>query len=80
MKDESEIGMKTLSVTELRVSLSRIEEILDDAGGIVVTRRGKPIARIVRFRGIPPLVGFRTSMPRMKVPSEVLIRQDRDER
>jgi prevent-host-death family protein len=72
--------MKTLSVTELRATLSRIEEVLNDAGEVIVTRRGRPIARILPMRGMPSLAEFRASMPRMKVPSKVLVRQDRDSR
>jgi prevent-host-death family protein len=72
--------MKMLTVTELRASLSRIKEIVDDAGGIIVTRRGRPIARIVPMRAIAPLAELRAISPRMKVPSEVLVRQDRDAR
>jgi prevent-host-death family protein len=72
--------MKTLSVTELRATLSRIKEVLDDAGEVIVTRKGRPIARILPMAGMPSLAKFRASMPRMKVPSEVLVRQDRDER
>jgi prevent-host-death family protein len=75
--------VKTLSIREIRIALPHLDELIAEAGEVIVTRRGRPLARILPLRskgGIPPLAEFRASMPRMKVPSEVLVRQDRDER
>jgi prevent-host-death family protein len=75
--------MKTLTIREMRSALPHLDEILAEAGEVVVTRRGRPLARIVPMRrqgGIQPLTELRAISPRMKVPSEVLVRQDRDER
>ncbi len=71
--------MKMMSVTEMRASLAHLEKIFKRESEIIITRRGLAIARIVPMRGIPPLAELRAISPRMKVPSEVLIRQDRDE-
>jgi antitoxin (DNA-binding transcriptional repressor) of toxin-antitoxin stability system len=72
--------MKTMSITELRRSLSQLERLLKKTGEINVTRRGRLIAKLAPARGIPSLRTFRASMPRMKVPSEVLVAQDREDR
>jgi prevent-host-death family protein len=72
--------MKQMSITELRASISDLERIFQRESEIIVTRRGRPIARIVPLHGIAPLLELRAISPRMKVPSEVLVRQDRDER
>jgi antitoxin (DNA-binding transcriptional repressor) of toxin-antitoxin stability system len=49
----------------------------------VLTRHGRAIARVVPLaprKQRPTNAEFRARMPFMDVPSEVLIRQDRDER
>jgi antitoxin (DNA-binding transcriptional repressor) of toxin-antitoxin stability system len=70
--------MRTLSVRELRVALADLEQLVAREGEIVITRGGKPIARILRW--VPSHAEFRSRMPRLEVGSEVLIRQDRDQR
>jgi len=72
--------MKTLSITELRASLARLEGLFKHESEIIVTRGGRAIARIIPVRGMPSRAELRASMPRTKVPSEVLIREDRDAR
>jgi antitoxin (DNA-binding transcriptional repressor) of toxin-antitoxin stability system len=75
--------MRSLSVREMRAALPRLERLLDEEGEIVLTRNGKPVARVlpmVRKGGIPSHADLRARMPRLEVGSEVLIRQDRDER
>jgi prevent-host-death family protein len=75
--------MKTLSIREMRSALSRIEEIVAEEGEVVVTRRGRPLARILPARpqrGIPSRAELRASMPKLKVPSEVLIGRGREAR
>lgn len=75
--------MKTLNIREMRQAWSRVDEIVAKEGEIIVTRRGKPVARILPVRPkrqLPTNADLRASMPRMKTPSEVLIREDRDAR
>jgi prevent-host-death family protein len=75
--------MKTLSIREIRAALPRLDRLLAEAGEVVVTSRGRPLARILPIRqskGIQPLTDLRAASPRMKVPSEVLVREDRDAR
>jgi prevent-host-death family protein len=73
--------MKTLSIREMRSALPRIAQIVAEEGEVVVTRRGQPLVRILPARpkrGIPSRATLRASMPKLKVPSEELIRKDRD--
>ena len=73
--------MKTLSIREMRFALSHLDELVAEAGELVVTRRGRPLARILPARPrhcIPSRAELRASMPRLKVPSEVLVREDRE--
>jgi prevent-host-death family protein len=39
--------MKTLNIREVRSALSHLDELLRKEGEVVVTRRGKPLARIL---------------------------------
>ena len=78
-----DVPMKTLSIREVRAALSHLDDLIAEAGEVVVTRRGRPLARILPIRperGMPSRAALRASMPKMRVPSEVLIRQDRDSR
>ena len=75
--------MKNLTIREVRSALTRLDEVVAREGEIIVTRRGRALARILPVRAtrrMPSHPALRASMPRQAVPSEVLIRQDRDER
>lgn len=75
--------MRSVSVREMRTALPRLERILEEEGELVITRNGKPVARVLPTRGrepIPSHADLRSRMPRLAVGSEVYIRQDRDER
>jgi antitoxin (DNA-binding transcriptional repressor) of toxin-antitoxin stability system len=75
--------MRSVSVREMRAALPRLEQLLEEEGEIVITRNGKPGARVLPSRSrlpIPSHAGLRSRMARLEVGSEVLIRQDRDER
>jgi len=75
--------MKTLSIREVREQLPEIERIVAENGEILVTRRGRPIARILalgRRPGLPSRRSLREQMTPSAVSSAELIRADRDER
>lgn len=76
--------MREASIREVRELLPNLEQVLADAGEIVVTRRGQAIARLVPLHPVRPKrssnADLRAKMPYQTIPSEVLIRQDRDER
>lgn len=72
-----------VSTREMRTVLPRLEEIPAREGEIVVTRRGKPIARVVSTgarRPMPSHSALRPKTARLDPGSEALIRLDRDER
>jgi antitoxin (DNA-binding transcriptional repressor) of toxin-antitoxin stability system len=76
-------AVKQLSVREARRALSCLEEVVPCGGRITVTKRGVPIAIIERLGEKPRMPShrdLRALMPRQKVPSEKLIREDRDSR
>lgn len=75
--------MRSISVREMRTALPRLEQILAKEGEVVITRHGKPVARVlpsVSEVGIPSRADLRSRMARVEVGSEVLIREDRDAR
>lgn len=73
--------MREMSIRELRDSLSSIDEIVERAGEVLVTRHGRPVARLSPLRPArtaPSHADLRATMPRMSTPSEDLVRADRD--
>jgi len=75
--------MRSLSIREVRAALGNLEEIVEKEGELLITRHGKPVARILpleRPRRLPSLKALRDSMPFQEIPSEVLVREDRDAR
>ena len=80
--------MKTLTIREAREGLSHPDQMFADADEVLVMNRGEPVARILpvrpsveaRKKAFRSLAAFRATMPFQDVPSEVLIREDRDER
>jgi antitoxin (DNA-binding transcriptional repressor) of toxin-antitoxin stability system len=75
--------MKKLSVRETRQSLTHLERLLAEEEDLIITRRGKAIARLVRIgspRPIPSHGDLRASMRRIRRSSAELIRADRDGR
>jgi antitoxin (DNA-binding transcriptional repressor) of toxin-antitoxin stability system len=76
--------MKTLTVREAREGLSHPDQMFADADEVLVVKHGEPVARILpvepRKKAFRSLAAFRATMPFQDVPSEVLIREDRDER
>jgi antitoxin (DNA-binding transcriptional repressor) of toxin-antitoxin stability system len=81
MNDEP--PMKMLNIREMRASIGRLEELVNDAGELIVSRRGQPIARILPVsprRPRPDHADLRARIPQLSPPSVVLIREERDER
>jgi prevent-host-death family protein len=75
--------MRSVSIREMRMALPRLEQLLEEEGEIVITRHGRPVARVlptVAGSGIPSRAELRSKMHRLEVGSEVLIREDRDAR
>jgi prevent-host-death family protein len=72
-----------MSIREMRQQLTQLQVVLEKTPEIIITRRGKPLARLVpitKSRKRPDHAKLRAMQPRMRLGSEVLIRADRDER
>jgi len=75
--------MKNLSIREIRKELAQLDELVSREGEVVITRHGRPIARLLPLSGkqrMPSHADLRASMPRLKNGSEVHVRSERDER
>jgi len=73
--------MKRITISETRQGLSRLEELLAE-GEVTITRRGKPVARLLPVGGasrFPSHKELRESMPRLR-GSEQLQREERNGR
>ncbi|MFQ5738596.1 MAG: type II toxin-antitoxin system Phd/YefM family antitoxin [Acidobacteriota bacterium] len=74
--------MRTLSIREMRASLGQLDRILEGEREIVITRRGRAIARLLPFQPrsvMPSHVELRAEMPELTSSAE-LIREDRESR
>lgn len=75
--------MRRMSIREIRAELGRLGEVLENEGEVVVTRHGRPIARVLPLgppRQRPRHDELRASMPRLERGSEEAVRADRDAR
>lgn len=75
---------KTYSVAEAKSGLSELLDRVEAGEEILITRRGRPIARVEgaeverKKLPLPSLRGLRATQPKAKTPIAVLIRQLRD--
>ncbi len=75
--------MKTLTIREAREGLSHPDRMFADDDEVLVVCRGEPVARILPAKPkmrVRSLAAFRATMPFQEIPSDVLIREDRDAR
>lgn len=75
--------MRTMSIREIRAELGHLAEVLANEGEVVVTRHGRPIARVLPLgaeRKRPRHDELRAAMPRLERGSEEAVRADRDAR
>lgn len=75
--------MKELTVREMRQSYIVLKEALETEGEVILTHHGKPFARVLPIDQRKPFrsrAKLRAKMPYQEVPSEMLIREDRDAR
>jgi len=76
-------AMKRLSIRDVRRELSQIDELIRREGELLITRRGRPIARILPIKSeqMPQShAALRATMRRLQTGSEVIVRGERDER
>lgn len=74
--------MKTFSIREMREALGRLDQLVEQEGELIVTRRGRAIARVLPVkpqRMMPSHAEHRSRLPRLS-PSAELVREDRDAR
>ena len=75
--------MLTVTLVEAKTRLSELLDKVAAGEEIVITRHGRPAARIAAVeppkQPVPDLSAFRARMPRLRKPSHILIREMRDE-
>jgi len=77
--------MRTAGVREARQHLSALLDEVKKGREIVITERGRPVAKLVppdrpRGRGVPNLASFRRKMPILHPPLSVTVIEDREDR
>jgi antitoxin (DNA-binding transcriptional repressor) of toxin-antitoxin stability system len=75
--------MKELTIREARQSLTHLDRLLETEGEVVITRRGRVIARVQPSepkRSMPSHADLRAKMPRLTISSAELLRDERDAR
>ncbi len=77
--------MKRAGVREARQNLSVLLEEVKRGAEVLITDRGKPVARLVPLRRsgakpFPDRSGFRRTMPRLDPPLSRTIVEDREDR
>jgi antitoxin (DNA-binding transcriptional repressor) of toxin-antitoxin stability system len=73
--------MRSLSIRELREALPSIGQMVESEGEVLLTRHGRPLVKLVPLRppqSAPSHADLRATMPHMSVPSEELVRADRE--
>ena len=75
--------METVSVAATKAHLSKLLDRIEKGEEIVVTRRGKPVARLSpvrpRKKPLPLLAEFRSGIPRLKTTGSKVLRMMREE-
>lgn len=75
--------MVTVNLAQAKARLSELIDKVEKGEGVVITRHGKPVARLSAIeqpkKPLRSLAAFRASMPRWGTSSAKLLRQMRDE-
>lgn len=75
--------MQTLSIREIRSELGHLGTLLHASGEIIVTKHGEPIARILPIKNKqqrPTHEDLHRLTKKLLIPSEKILRDERDER
>jgi len=77
--------MRTAGAREARQNLSALLDEVKKGREIVITERGRPVAKLVppdrpRGKGVPNLAAFRRRMPLLDPPLSATIEEDREDR
>ena len=77
--------MSTFSIAEAKARLSELLKRAEKGEEVLITRRGKPVAKLAPVRTTRPGIDFarlralRATMPMAKTPADKLVRKIRDE-
>jgi prevent-host-death family protein len=77
--------MRTAGVREARQNLSALLDEVKKGREVVITERGRPVAKLVppdrpRGKGVPNLAAFRRRMPLLDPPLSTTIEEEREDR
>ncbi len=77
--------MRTAGVREARQNLSALLDEVRKGREVVITERGRPVAKLVppdrtRGKGVPNLAAFRRKMPVLDPPLSTTVAEDRADR
>jgi len=77
--------MKKAGIREARQNMAKLIEIVREGREILITDRGRPVARLVPARPLnarpyPGRAPFRRSMPALQPPLSLAISEDREDR
>jgi prevent-host-death family protein len=77
--------MRKAGIRETRQNISELIEIVRQGREILITDRGRPVARLVPARQLnarpyPGRAAFRRSMPTLNPPLSLTISEDREDR
>ena len=77
--------MRRAGIREARQNLSTLLDEVKNGGEVLITDRGKPVARLVPplpagSKPFPSRSGFRRTMPRLDPPLSRTIVEDREDR
>lgn len=77
--------MERAGIREARQNLSKLVDEVRERGEVVITERGRPVARLVRYsttasRAFPDLAAFRREMPVLEPPLSETVLEGREDR
>jgi len=77
--------MRTAGVREARQNLSALLDEVKKGREVVITERGRPVAKLVPpdrapSRGVPNLAAFRRRMPVLDPPLSTTVAEEREDR
>ena len=77
--------MRTAGVREARQNLSALLDEVKRGREVVITERGRPVAKLVPpdrppGQGVPDLAPFRRTMPTLDPPLSATLEEDREDR
>lgn len=73
--------MRTMSIREVREALPKLDNLIACEGEVIITRRGRPIAKLVPLhggKGMPSHADLRAAIKPLQRPSAELIREERE--